>query len=107
MRKLIFKYMLTGIFVLGYYGNSKAQIFEHEDDEQTKIEGSDREVFASDPIFEKKGGISKRGSGGATFDGNMTFGGNVPIDGGLSIFVGGLLGYGIKKMKKRRQSSDV
>jgi hypothetical protein len=87
--------------------SSNAQIFEHADDEQTKVLGTEREVFASDPIFEKKGGITKRASGGATFDSNLTFGGNVPIDGGLSIFVGGLLGYGIKKMKKRRRVTDV
>ena len=96
-----------GALSLGTIGTINAQIFEQEDNEQTKVLGTERDVFASDPIFEKKGGISKRSSGGATFDSNMTFGGNVPIDGGLGVFVGGLLGYGIKKMKKRRQFTKI
>ncbi len=107
MKKLFFKYVLTGIIIFGAIGNSGAQIFENADNQQSTIEGQEREVFANDPVFEKSTGISKRGSGGATFDGDMTYGGGVPIDGGLTIFVGGLLGYGIKKMKKRRQSSNV
>lgn len=107
MRTFIMNLALIGALTIGTIHTVKAQIFVHEDDQETIIEGTDREVFASDPIFEKKGGISKRSSGGATFDNNMTFGGNVPIDGGLSIFVGGLVGYGIKKMKKRRRTKDV
>ena len=105
MRNLILNFALMGALSIGTIGFTNAQIFEQEDNEQTKVLGTERDVFASDPIFQKKGGISKRGSG--TFDSNMNFGGNVPIDGGLSIFVGGLLGYGIKKMKKRRRTTDV
>jgi hypothetical protein len=107
MKKLIFKYVFIWIIVFANIGNSRAQIFEHADDEETKLEGQQREVFAKDPIFEKKGGISKRSSGGATFDSDLTYGGGVPIDGGLSVFICVLLGYGIKKMKKRRLSNNV
>ena len=105
MRNLILNFVIIGALSLGSIGITQAQIFEHADDEETKVLGSERDVFASDAAFQKKGNIGKRGSG--NFDSNLTFGGNVPIDGGLSIFVGGLLGYGIKKMKKRRQRSNV
>jgi hypothetical protein len=41
----------------------------------------------------------------------MSFGGNtanVPIDGGIGVMITGLVGYGIKRIKKsRKRSQDV
>lgn len=107
MRKLILNFVLVGLVFFGSMGNINAQIFDHADDEESKVLGTEREVFSNDAAFEKKGRISKRGDGAVGFDSGLTYGGSAPIDGGLGIFVGGLLGYGIKKMKKRRQRSNV
>jgi hypothetical protein len=106
MKNSIMILVLMGSLSFGTIGITNAQIFDHADDEETKVLGTEKEVFASEP-FEKKGAISKRSDGGATFDSNMKFEGNVPIDGGISIFVVGLLGYGIKKMRKSKMKGDA
>ncbi len=88
---------------------SKAQIFDNSSHEEDVETAEERSIFNSDPVFENRKTVTRRGSGG--FDGNMSFGGNtanVPIDGGIGVMITGLVGYGIKRIKKsRKRSQDV
>ena len=104
MKNRFAKFGVICCLTLIFYSECKAQIFEHAD-QKSNVE--DEEVFQHGEIFKNKKTVEKRSSGGATFDSNMTFGGNIPIDGGLSIFVTGLFGYGIKKLRNRKHLKNV
>jgi hypothetical protein len=75
--------------------------------EESDYDDHDEAIFNNDPVFENYGffedGIEDRDND-ETFDTNE-FGGNgsVPIDGGLIWVAGGLLGYGISKVRKSKK----
>ena len=102
MRKVTLIYLSVLSMCMTAPNFAKAQgIFDNDPEEQ--IDEADRQAFSNDPIFESKKTVTRRGSGG--FDNtNMTFGGNTPIDGGLGVMVGGLVGYGIRRIRKNKNN---
>ncbi len=88
---------------------TKAQIFDQSVEEEEVESAEERSIFKNDPVFENRKTVTRRGTGG--FDSNMSFDGNtanVPIDGGIGVMITGLVGYGIKRIKKnRKRSQDV
>lgn len=88
---------------------SKAQIFDQSVEEEDVESVEERSIFNNDPVFGNRKTVTRRGTGG--FDSNMSFDGNtanVPIDGGIGLMITGLVGYGIKRIKKnRKRSQDV
>lgn len=66
----------------------------------------DKAIFNNDPIFENYGFFEDRNSNEdlASLDG--TFEGNAPIDGGITWVVGGLVGYGLSRIRRSKRTNN-
>lgn len=69
----------------------------------------DKAIFSNDPIFENYSFLEDRNSVDnppdlqATNNGTST--GNAPIDGGITWVVGGLVGYGLSRIRKSKRNN--
>ncbi len=98
--KLIF---LT--FLLGIFNISKSQgLFE--EDGYDKMDKKENDFFSNDPVFENRKSVGRRGDINQGFDEGMTYGGSIPVDGGITLMVGGLIGYGVNRIRKRGKNEN-
>jgi len=113
-------YLFIALFVQFFVGSQwnslKAQSSYETDDEfnsSAEYDDHDKAIFNNDPIFENYGFFEDRSSNDdvATLDGTFMSNdapstGNGPIDGGITWVVGGLVGYGLSRIRKSKRNEN-
>jgi hypothetical protein len=76
---------------------------DSEYDESADYDDHDKAIFDNDPIFENYSFFEDRSNNDDLQALDGTFQGNGPIDGGISWVVGGLVGYGLSRIRKSKK----
>jgi hypothetical protein len=105
----LFITLLTHSFLGSQWNSLKAQGSYESDSEfnsSSEYDDHDKAIFDNDPVFENYSFFEDRGSNDdvATLDG--TFEGNGPIDGGITWVVGGLVGYGLSRIRRSKRTNN-
>ena len=111
MKQIVFLFitLLTPFFFGSQWNSLSAQGSYDSDSEfnsSAEYDDHDKAIFDNDPIFENYSFFEDRGTNDdvATLDG--TFQGNGPIDGGITWVVGGLVGYGLSRIRKSKRNNN-
>jgi hypothetical protein len=76
---------------------------DSEYDASADYDDHDKAIFDNDPIFEHYSFFEDRSDNDDLQALDGTFQGNGPIDGGISWVVGGLVGYGLSRIRKSKK----
>ncbi len=99
-----FKLMVLACFVWIFNISNAQGLFE--EDGYDKMDKKEKDFFSNDPVIDNRNRVGRRGDINTGFDEGMTYGGSIPVDGGITVMLGGLIGYGVNRIRKRSKNMN-
>ncbi len=106
-QKKLIKLILLFAIVFNQWNDllsQNSQVSDSEYDENADYDNHDEAIFNNDPIFENYGFFQDRNSTEDPVNPPQVY--NGPIDGGITWVIGGIVGYGLTRIRKSKKSKN-